>query len=789
MNLNKIIKVAISMLVIAGLFDWSNIQEISAEETVTPEVQSGKTNEQIYKPEALEPGHDGYSYLRPGTVHDPRTDEDMYQIWAYMFGHSRTGWTAYVGENSRTLFIVGDLSDGETLGVGSTSSSGEYLYEPAVFQGRGYEGDILSVQGSTLASLILTSEGELWYTGENTGNIFFNGSSSYDSMDVWNKMEFETTIEGKIIDAVLAHDALIFITDAGKMYASGNIARRTDDTFFKNFYGTAVPHTDVTSELNGEIPSRLFSQGMAPNHTELEKWFIVETDQGYLGSGYDEESRASASIGATDSSTGDYLTGRNTEGDLSGSRYDGLLPVMYQSKPAGGYSTTAGDAPLSRMPAGFVEDFVDYGADNLVHALGVNGKIYTTGVTQYGNSSGTHHTNFQGWDNNRTNITMPDNSNYTDTASLNVSWNTNVFSENEAWGDDNEIIYPGIKAMVVRKSDGELYHVGEIQGSTGVVPSQNPDAYQCLGAGLYCYTAVIRPLEGLTDPYFYSTTWNKTAEMKREWTLSVWHGSMAVDQDGFLRVTARERSYQELAVENQAIFPIINDDSTIRTVENFENISDYDYLGDKENRQVEANRTNARVSGEYMLLDTVTLVSPEYQFDGDRKVDGGLDGTINPYNITIGPIYSGKYSLSEDGTSTEDAVINVNYSIKTYDPTTDTYGTSSVLSDVVDISDDTTNVDISSLQPGWYIISSHREYTATLNEGTSNERQVTYELSQTSEYFYIPNEPIITIANNPLVIDSSSTFPVKIAEGNTAITRPNTDVSSNIYILRNCQRM
>ncbi len=749
-----------------------------SKEGLKPDMKLANPGDYLYDPSQIDRTQDGYAYAKPNKITDPTTGETMYQMWAYAYGHTDRGWTGYVGENSRTLLMVGDINNHLTLGVGFTGASTNYTYKAAVFDNTGYKGNILSVQGAETGSALLTSTGEIWYTGSNVDNRFGSEANNRTGIqnNIWMKMDL-SNLDGKVVDMALMGDAMTVVTDTGKLYfqgrqafsdpAASNPVYNYYDGYFvagKGFDKAVENDFRAYPLPNGETATRLFSQELTEDNINHERWFIVETSGGYYGAAYRVQERKAAGTG--------------TDGlDTNPAR--GLNPVMMQAK--GGN--------VVKVPAGFAKDIVAIGEEFVAHLIGTDGKIYTSGYSLYGNVAGTQYTYFRGWDNWASNLSIPSilDTQVITSAILN-RWNTNHFAENDIWGSDNKEVYPGVLTTYVRKNDGTLYHVSEFGAAGGSVPSEDSssgglDGYACLNSTAWCYHNSPKDYENFDSYYFNSTTWDKSEIMKRDYIIGLWNGAFAVDQDGFLRSAPRTRNYEELAV-SQAIFPqVIDGVSTIRTTESYPNVSNIDYISRYSDNRNESYRTNARVVGEFLLYGSINVVAPTFSFDGDGTtadyensvMPGRVAGTDNPFNLEIGPTYSRSYTTNSDGSNSVNAKFYVNYDISTYDVNTGEIGTYPVISgDDVDITDSNVNVDLSALNPGWYEIHATRE--------TSDEKGVVYESSTSYEYFYVSDELTMEV-DTPLFIDENDTFPINIASNNTAVIRPNTNLKDSMYII------
>lgn len=804
----RFFKILIVITIIFGMLD------VEANKVIAEEV-----SDNLYElsPDGIEAGHDGFTYAKVGSFADTSVEGDSeksYQMWSYEFGSENQGWTAYVPKGTRTLMLTGNLNAKNTLGV-DTINNGVGIYKPARFYRGSYTGDIVDVQGSRNQSVFITTTGELWYTGVNTDRIFFdstNNPENYPGYNKWNKYVPPSDVK-VITDFVLADTTLFFIGETNdgesKLYVSGTIAANnsyassttygTNRYLNQNYNSKSQHNLDITSELNGEIPERVFSQRSTIDYATYERWVIVETDKGYLGNGYTSETRRVTGILRRSG----RITDNGLTSELSSRDYLGFNPIMYQLKPEAQpeiATTVLGAAPVERLPAKYIGSAASQGNDHIINFVGakgtpIEGKIFTAGKSYFGNVTGTHYEHFRGWNNNLTDFTF-DNTRIENASKLLNRWTTGYFSENDAWGNDNSLVYSGVLGMTVKKTDGHLVSTSEVGSSSGALPSISPDksdtnyGTKCLVSTSWCFTNAIIEVENNDyKPWFQSTNWNKTEDIRRGQIITLWNGAMTVDQDDYLRITAREKSYSSTAFRTQLSFPVVEEGiSTIRTKTLAgEGLSNHQYFLQNYDNTVENNRNNVRVAGEYMLVKQYQVVDPTIKFDGtstsdniSTAVSNTRDDSYNPFNITIGEPYSRKYTLNEDGSASSDAKFFVDYRINSYDPINEEITGSAVLMDNrADVTDQNVNVDLSSLEPGWYQVRVLRYTTIKIGDGVgaSYER---YESSEVKEVFYVSDDLTIK-ATSPLEITKDSDDNT-LASSVSTLVRPNTSFNDKVYI-------
>ncbi len=729
----------------------ANLYQMTNAQPVTPLANPG---DYLISPETIGVDQDGYAYITPGKVSN-QFGEEVWQIFSYNYGHSsggRTdpGWTAYVPSGSKTLFLVGDLSNHLTLGVGNTTNSTNYVYKTAIFTDNGYTGDIIKIEGAQTGSMLLTNTGEIWYTGDNDSYRFGLAADSRTSAEKnkWVKMDLPSNVDGTVVDAVLTRDSIFIVTSSGHLYGQGGEL---------NYYFGASNHklptdpnwTNRTQDFrrvvlpDGSSAKRLWALGATEDDfaTQFERAFIVATDTGYFGAG--------------ESANGRKLVGVGTNGE-------GLHKIQYGNQ----------DGTKVDMPANFAKQIEMYGDFGITHFLATNGKVYTTGYSQWGNVAGTRYTNFTGWPTTST-IRYGNTFGSTATSSPLNRWNTNQFEENIDLVDVKRI-FPGILTISYEKTDGTIVMGSEIGAAAGSsiqdyqANGVNYDFTQCLSSNDWCYTYYSLPIEGTGSYYYQSTNWNKTALMQRQYIVGLWMGSLAVDQDGFLRAAVRSRSFEETAARSQLIFPVITQDSTIRATENYSSVNDSTYLSSYYNNTITNYRNNARVVGEYMLYSGINLAQPTHTyFDGTTE-----DNKTNPKTVAIGPFYGKKYGLdpSKPGQASYD--IYTNYAVYAYDPATETRTSVIVSPTNAKVTDEEVVLNVEAYAPGTYEIESYRYVTDS--DGFK------YTTVNVSSYFEVTPAPRLTVP--PLTVITTDGYKIKQDSGVSALVQPDQDVTSRVYI-------
>ncbi|MFV0478991.1 MAG: immunoglobulin-like domain-containing protein, partial [Anaerorhabdus sp.] len=767
--MNKFLKGLVALLLaISPVFSELNV---FAEEsgTQTPETQATTTSSgYVITPGEVPVGEDGYSYVRPGLVTN-QYGEEVYQIFYYSQGHSHTsaGWSGYVPSGSKTLFMSGDLKNPSNLGIGTTSYSATQGYQQAIFANGTYTGDIVSIQGAIYSSLLVTNTGEIWYTGESKYNMFGAAAERRTAAEKTQWVKMETTgipANEKVVDAVLGQYEVFVITDAGNLYAQGgkvyqyfgqygHVTSGNNDWKNANDFGkfkkVAIP--------NGEAVSRIWSANATEDDSlEYSRWFIVETTNGYWGAG--SSSTARQAIGAF------YSKGYGV-----GTAQAGMYQVMM-----GGT-----DGKIKAMPAGFIDQLVSYGDLTVVHILGTDGKVYTTGKSYWGNVSGTQYSYFKGWyyyaDSKTSPTVYSKNESSVDVDVTQNIWDTNYFAYNDSL-TDVEQFYDGILTLSYRSTDGTFMLGSEAGAAAGLsikrMTSTSTDNYMYRGLALPCnwvYLRQVQAIENASEYYWVSTTWDKREAMTREYFVGMWQGSLAVDQDGFLRAAVKKYNYGETSADKTLSFPqVVAGVSTIRTVENYANVSNYNYLHSYYDNKITTKQTNARVVGEYMMFGGIQLASPIHTYDGE-----GTNNATDPFTVSLGPTYSGNYGLDPNNPGKASYKIYTDYEVYFSDEK-GTIGASTGIVGTADITDVEAVLDLSGLAPGYYVTKSNRYVTDSTG--------VTYASTDLYTTFVISSGPRLSVPAITEITASDVPYEIKEDSGVSAIVRPSTDVTKDVYI-------
>lgn len=449
-----------------------NSERLQAQEENASEPKLGSFT---YDPANIPDGEDGYSFIKVEKLsEDPRTGQKNVPQ-GYMFDYGDRAWTAYVERGTGTLYVTGDGSNGNrnspsithgwdiNMGRGDGIQNADALpknqrmYRPALFNGGTHSGEIVTILGSYYSSLLLTTTGEIWYTGKNEGQKHHPGDEEAVVYE-WHKMNLKN-VDGKVIDIALANDMIFYITDTGKLYSNGhNEGKFFAKTSLAN--GESGFQKDRTTELNGEKPKRLFASNtvVATRNGYIQDLVFVETDKGLLASQFSSSENTTYRSGTIRAAG----TDRNTN--------DGFNRVLLQTS----------DGTVRPVAGGELKDLQFATRNSIVHILLNDGKIYTTGWSMYNNVAGQScsQTTFNGFGNGQggSGCTLTDVTNEisANSAGDNRTWDTDVFTENITWGDDNVKIFPGVRTTAVKKSDGNIYANGNIAAMGGLTSSR-PD--------------------------------------------------------------------------------------------------------------------------------------------------------------------------------------------------------------------------------------------------------------------------------------------------------------------------
>ncbi len=764
--MKKLIKGSIVVLLLITTI-FSDVKFNIRSETFESAVEAAESGSNTYSPNEIPNNQDGYGYAKVGITSN-HYGEEVPQMWSYHDLTNDEGWMAYVEEGTKTLYISGELT--EAMGTGGSNTG---LFMPTVFENDGYTGDIISMSGISsqfnARTGLLTSTGEIWYTGSNGVGYF---SSSTQRINYWKKYD-TSKFDGKVVSFVNTPAAIVFITDTNKIYFSGWIGHRADFTSdevgWGNHYGVDI--TNATT-LGGEKPIRVFElknaslkfrDGGNDDDGQNDQWngerlFIIETDKGYISGA---ERRA-----------GQYVLGVN----------DGSFSLTNDSFSRTGFQKVYmrdSSGTYSRIPAGYIQDIVYIRNPRGVHILGTDGKIYTGG---------------RFWNNKFTQGATSGSARSSNTTTgTSYAWDYNVFQENTALGSDNARLFPGMDNLIIEKTNGNIMMAGELKNASGALPNNVHNISSNCSTSVECYSPLSVVEGGSTSNYYFnSTNWNKTEVMTREYILGLDEGSLAIDQDGFLRMTVNDESYGDAPITDstsQLTYPVVTNDSSIRNSESY-SILDREYVGDdsKSNFSNSTNYTNARVRGEYLLVDMVKIASPVYDFEGeDAQVLEGIQGEdhiYNPMKINLGPIYDGTYTLNKDKSeSLFDGAVELKYRIYNY-----TYNESSnsgvkgsaVTNEITLDATKEMSVDLSGFNAGWYLIESYRTHTTA---GNGNEPSETYSSGRVLERFYISGDPTLYV--DDVVVVKDSDVSIASVSNKYAYQRPSTtnnELSDQIFI-------
>ncbi len=324
---NKFLKA----LMILGLFVMQ-FQGINATEQNTVEAAT-----LIVNPGNMSENTDGYGYVKVATTTNPHTNEKVYQLWHT--NKANYGITYYVDQNSGILYSTGNFNNTYTLGRSNASDiNNAYVFQPVEFNGI-FEGDVIEVQVNNNVGLVLSSNGELWYTGN--ASEYDDVGDSLPTIRPYEKVA-PSTFDGKVVEMKSFARATLVLTDKGTLYFTGTLGGE----LFGSAYGAKREFT-VAPNPNGETVKKIWSDENSYVH-DYEAQFIVQTTNGnYYGVGYGGATRA-AGLNRTNSSYG-------------------WQPVMEKR-----------NGTIQPLEANSVIDFKTYNAF-LTYALRSDGTIWTTG--------------------------------------------------------------------------------------------------------------------------------------------------------------------------------------------------------------------------------------------------------------------------------------------------------------------------------------------------------------------------------------------------------------------------
>ncbi|MFV0479057.1 MAG: hypothetical protein ACK5LZ_00590, partial [Anaerorhabdus sp.] len=749
------------------------VTEVTTETTTEAETQARALpveGDYVLDPAGVPENTDGYWYVRPGIATN-YYGEEVTQVWAGSRGHdgNNEGWSGYVASGTKTLMLT---AYGMGMGVGvGTSSVDLETYMPAVFSGGLYSGAIVKMDSSfgnddNEASLVLlTSTGEIWYTGWNRRNMFSSAADT-SRWTTWLKMDV-SGLDGTVVDIEMAVDGLFVVTDTGKMYARGWI-----DNYFS---ASNIP----TGETNWSTGTTLttFKEVITPDGSDILRiWgisgnaedetngvyndgsttaygrsFIIATTSGYFGAA--ENSNASRVVGITDSSTA------------------GLQKI----------SVVLSDGTKKELEAGSAKQIVMIGNWGITHFILESGQVYTAGYSQWGNVSGTKYISVTS---TTAGVVSKGSVRYGNTSGSNASsaelntWRTwSNFYENESL-TDVDYMYDGLLTLAYVNKDGQFMMGSETSAAAGMraigYPANGVTYTIRTVTGGWGYNYTQFPIEGIADEYlqFYSTNWNKTERMQRKFFLGLWNGSFAVDQDGMLRVAVRTYSRTYTAYKT-LIFPSnIEGESTIRTTEYYPSDTDIQIIDNRSNWDYTNYGTNARISGEYMLLGGVSLAAPIHTYTDGNDTDG--DVLTNPSKVSVGPIYDKRYTMDPNRVGEANYDVYTTYTILQYDNETGETGTTVAAAKTAKITDVEAEIDIDALglDAGFYAVESYRYMTTDTGIEYRTYTETTVFEVTAEPFFEMPGVTEVTAAGYKISTDS----------GVKAYVRARTDISSNIYI-------
>ncbi len=596
----------------------------------------------IVSPGNMNGDSDGYGYVKLGTTINPFNGEKVFQLWHSSKGFS--GTTFYVDAISGILYSTGDRNAYRLLGRKNDAVAREArVFQPAEFNGA-LEGEILDVHMNEYSTILLTSTGELWYTGD-AGND--NTIASLPTVDTFHKIN-PATFDGKVVEIESFDGGTFVLTEYNTLYFSGNRG----------------------AELLGSSFGDKTQFAVAPN-PEGKKVVEMWGDE----SGYTDGDERHIRVKTEDGSY--YGVGEGVLSAASGlnriSNSYGWLPVLETR-----------NGTIQRVEPNSIVDFKTYDS-YVTFAVRNDGTVWVTGnddaaFDMVSGSMGTGHYNTRVFE------IYPDYGND----------NTKLFEGGVT----------GFVAKEKTNENGEtelnLWVSGENYRDLGTVFPV--DSYQDSGCpvGGPAVCPLAKPVALVSDDnYFNSTNWNKTEPFMPQYIIGGFDNSLAVDQDGFLRSAGYTLMANSMAYETQAIFPPVTPDSTLRTEEYYPNNADNNLFNNITNPQVSGN---ARVEGEYKLYETIYVAKPTASFDGfGQAFEESQENTLDPNTITMGPVRGNDYAFDADGTKQFDMFMQ--YNVYKYNSTTGEFlNEVPGYSGVQNINDNLATLDLSKLTTGDYVV-------------------------------------------------------------------------------------